>query len=213
MAISTYGELKMSISDHLGIPDLEGKEDDFIDMAEARHKREIRIREQIQRVDIAIAEDDRYTDLPDDFLDLKYLRIKSVSGYHSYLPDVRQVSLHEISDMSYSGNQPPRRFTVHSQIEWQAMADQNYTGEMVYYSVLTPLSDANPTNALLELAPDLYLYSALIASAPYLMHDERLTTWQSLYEQAKDGVNDLNTKSRAGGPLIARAFGMPRHYY
>jgi hypothetical protein len=59
--------------------------------------------------------------------------------------------------------------------------------ELWYYKKLAALSSA--TNTLFTVNPDLYLYAALCASAPYLMADKRIGVWEGLYRQAKDSVN------------------------
>ena len=59
--------------------------------------------------------------------------------------------------------------------------DSAYVVEMTYYKKPTRMSDTNPSNEYLTYCPDLLLYGALAESAPYLMDDARLTTWQALY--------------------------------
>ena len=66
------------------------------------------------------------------------------------------------------------------------------------------------TNWLLGAEPELYLYAALLKSAPYTVDDERLPIWASLYT---DALNRLNISSKvalvSGGPLVRgrRGFG------
>ena len=43
------------------------------------------------------------------------------------------------------------------------------------------MSDTNPTNEYLDVCPDLVLYASLAESAPFLMDDPRLATWDGLY--------------------------------
>ena len=47
---------------------------------------------------------------------------------------------------------------------------------MVYRANIPPLA-SNGANWLLTLAPDLYLYGALLESAPYIKEDGRIQTW------------------------------------
>lgn len=200
-----YAGLKQAVIDHLERDDLTDQVDTFIDLAESRHKREIRIREMLSRSTLAIAEDDIYLDLPSDFLDLKYLRIQNPDAAgRTFLPDLRQVSIHEITNERVQTNRYPRHFAVHTQIELSAPSDQAYTAEIFYYQELTALSDSNTSNELLAKAEDVYLYSALSASAPFLMHDERISIWEALYTQARDGLNTSEQDNRRGGPLVSR---------
>lgn len=56
---------------------------------------------------------------------------------------------------------------------------------------LVPLSNANPSNAVLAQAPNAYLYAVLLEATPYLMEDERIPTWGAAYQTAVDGYNAL----------------------
>ena len=52
-----------------------------------------------------------------------------------------------------------------------------------------PLTSGNfASNPIVAEHPDLYLYGALVESAPFLMHDERLPIWESRYQQAVKAV-------------------------
>ena len=208
MSLVDYAGLKQSVIDHLERDDLSTFVDDFIDLAEARHKTEVRIREMLARSTLAIAADDQYVDLPSDFLDLKYLRLQvpSTTTGQSFLP-FEQLSIHELSCESVKDAAPPRFFSVAAQIELQSPADQAYTSEIFYYQEPTALSDSNTTNVVLTKSPGLYLYAALSASAPFLMHDERIPVWESMYIQIRDSLNRSEQENRRGGPLIAKAHG------
>jgi hypothetical protein len=64
----------------------------------------------------------------------------------------------------------------------------------LYYQQVPALSDSATGNWLLTAAPDLYLYGALIHSAPYLVEDGRTAVFAQMYGAA---VNQLNLQSEA----------------
>jgi hypothetical protein len=68
--------------------------------------------------------------------------------------------------------------------------------ELWYYKKLTAL--ATSTNTLFTVNPDLYLYAALTASAPYLLNDQRIQVWEGLYAQTKNSVNNMHQMGRYG---------------
>lgn len=210
MALDTYANLKQSIIDHLDRDDLTAQVDDFIDIAEARHKRDVRIREMLTRATLAITDGDRYADLPTDFLDLSYFRLLNpdTTAARRYLPSFAQLNEHELTDKSTNRRQRPQHFSVHEQIEFDSEVEQDYTGEIIYYVELTPLSDGDPVNVLLTRAPDVYLYAALAASAPFLLNDERIGVWENLYVSAKDDLNRSRNRAKRSGPQIAKAPGV-----
>jgi len=206
MALDTYSGLKSAIADHLDNADLDSQIDDFIDIAEAKHKREVRIREMLKRATITI--DDRFLTIPADFLQPKTLRIfTGLTSGCRYYPDVTEVTVHEITTQSIADIRRPKYYAVHESIEFDTAIDPSdaYSGELIYYFPLTALSDSNTTNAILTRAPDVYLYGALISTAPFLMFDERIPVWEKLYKTAVNDLNQLDFKR--SGPLIARVVG------
>jgi hypothetical protein len=103
----------------------------------------------------------------------------------------------------------PLFFTIFgSEIELCPTPDQDYTVEMVYRQNLPALA-SNSTNWLLTLAPDLYLYGALLESAPYIKEDARIQTWGLGFTSALNDVNGLGQMSTYNaGPLDIRISGV-----
>lgn len=198
MSLDTYAGLKQEIADTLDRDDLTSFIDSFIDLAEARHQREIRIREMIVRATVSAA--DRYLALPTGFLQMSMLRLLT-----NPVTVLAEVSLHEMNRRRQETTGKPIFFTVHEEIEFDRSPDQSYTAEMIYHAKLTALSDTNTSNALLTRAPDAYLYGALGAAAPFLSDDERLTVWAQLYQSAVDALNVMDR--RRAGPLVSRVAG------
>ena len=59
---------------------------------------------------------------------------------------------------------------------------------LIYRAAFTPLSSSNTSNWLLKLSPAVYLYAALMQSAPYLRDDPRLPMWNAQLEDALNRV-------------------------
>lgn len=83
--------------------------------------------------------------------------------------------------------------------------DQDYPYSITYYKKFPALSATNPTNWLITNAPNLYLYGALIESAPYLHNDPRMLTWYRMFAAALNSVQAADDAMRTGGPLRMRA--------
>lgn len=211
MALDTKANLKQAISDWLNRgSELDDRIDDFIALAEARHRREIRIREM--RVRDPLFVDDRFVLFPEGLLDFAYLRLNvpNAQSGRKFFPDISEVSVDQLTRRSYADNDKrrPSAFAVHDQFEFDAVPDQTYDGELLYFTSLPRLDNAdNPTNALLDRAPDAYLYASLVASAPFLLHDERIQVWDGLYSRVREELLNSERDSRHGGPLVARVFG------
>lgn len=200
MALDSYASLKAVISDYLDRDDLADQIDDFIDLAEARHKREIRIREMQQRAQASAS--GRYLALPSGFLEMKTIRLLT-----DPLTVLTDVNFHEMNRLRSETSGTPTYFTIHEEIEFDVTPDTTYTAEMIYYESFTALSDTNTSNGLLVRAPDVYLYGALLSAAPFLLDDERIQIWNSLYVDARDGLIFSDRRSRHSGPITSRVSG------
>jgi hypothetical protein len=200
MALGTYSDLKTSILTFLDRDDLSGNVDDFIDLAEARHKREIVIRAMLARSQATLAS--RFMSLPTRFNKMKTLRL--LTNPVTVLTELNLDNMNRERD-EVTGK--PSFFTVHEEIEFNVTPDDSYTAEIIYYADFVPLDDTNTTNGLLTRAPDAYLYGALVASSPFLASDERIQTWEALYGAARDGLLISDRQARVGTALTSRVQG------
>lgn len=190
MAITTYAELQSAVSNWLDRTDLSDRAPEFIALAEAAMKRDVRHYSMEAREALTI--DGRYEDLPSDWVETIRVEISKSSG----ITRIDLASRDEMLQMRTNTTQaaaPCYYAHVAGQLEFYPTPDQAYTGEIVYYQAIPSLSDAATSNWLLVAAPDAYLYGALMQSAPFLVEDERLITWNQLYQTA---IASLNADSR-----------------
>lgn len=182
----------------------------FIQLFEAKANRQLFVRQMEQRssatIDSTIT-DSEFILLPSDFQSMRRVRLSSVTGK----PHLDFMSGTQLDEYRLSiGNQvgQPLRFTIFgSEIEIAPTPDQNYTIEMVYRQNIPALAN-NSSNWLLTLAPDLYLYGALLESAPYIKEDDRLQVWGAGFTAAMDGLNKLGiTSTFNAAPIAMRASG------
>ena len=119
MALSTYSELKSVIADTLNRDDLTDQIDDFIDLAEARHKRDIRIREMLTRDSLTLTLNSRFADLPTGFLEAQVVRLVADANGTALSKNVlTSVNIHEITRLRLEEKNRPKFYTVHTQIEF-----------------------------------------------------------------------------------------------
>ena len=64
------------------------------------------------------------------------------------------------------------------------------------------LSETNVTNWLLEEAPDLVLYGALLEATPFIKDDDRLLVWGQMFAGAMKGANKQAQDKRFGGDIL-----------
>jgi hypothetical protein len=181
MALSTYSELKTSIADWLNRSDLTSAIAGFITLAEAEFNRTVRVRQMITRANATI--DSEYTQLPSDFLEMENLVLLLTTPTKlEYLSD-EQADDYFTRYFSAAGT--PRYYTIVGDTFKVVPSPGTDTtqAQMTYYSKIAALSDTNTSNWLLTKHPDLYLYGALLQSAPYLQDDNRIVVWNASYER------------------------------
>jgi len=60
--------------------------------------------------------------------------------------------------------------------------------EILYYEQPAFLGEDNQTNYLTDYAPDVLLYATLLEATPFLKNDERIQTWQGMYDRAAQAL-------------------------
>lgn len=60
---------------------------------------------------------------------------------------------------------------------------------LIDFQPIPRLSEQNPTNWLLEEWDDVYLYAALVETAPFLREDERIPVWRSELDRRLDEMH------------------------
>ena len=199
MAFTSYTTLKSTIADYLARSDLTSQIPDFITLAENRLRRDLRIRQMLKYVTTNTVAGDGTVALPSDFLAMRDLHIEtnpvSVIEYQSPSNFFRNARTKD------SGL--PTMYTVlATEFKFAPVPDSAYTLHMLYYAAPTYLSSTNSSNAFLANCPDLLLYGALGEAEPYLMNDERLQTWASLYQRGLDSISSSDESGEfASSPL------------
>lgn len=68
------------------------------------------------------------------------------------------------------------------------------TLEILYYEQPRFLDDEHQDNWLTEYAPDLLLYGTLLEAQPFLKKDERIATWQAMFDRAAQALSGEDLK-------------------
>lgn len=195
MAITTYTELKSAVADFLDRDDLTAVIPTFIRLAEAQMQREIRHYRMVQRASGQI--DSRYSEVPNGWLETIRFHIAGTQETRLEL-----TSLDDMMQLRERNNVPgtPTHYAhVGTTFEIYPTPDAEYEIQLMYHEELPKLSDSVASNWLLEIAPDAYLYGALVQAAPYLKDDARVQVWGGLYSGAVAAVNTDNERARFGG--------------
>ena len=201
MAITTYSNLKTTISSYLNREDLTAYLGDFITLAESRLNRELRVREMVN-IDTStntVAGTQSY-DLPTGYIEATTVIFQS--NPFTTLRFMANSDFYNKYNSSQSSGTPQYFTVVGTKILLGVQPDSATTLQINYYKKLTALSDSNATNDILTNYPELYLYASLAESSPFLMQDERLQVWAGLYKEALSLSNLASSKgSTTSSPL------------
>lgn len=214
MTILTYTDLQTAVTEYLARDQdatLIARIPTFIQLAEAKFNRELFVRQMEQRSSASVVSgrtDAEFVLLPNDFQSMRRARLSSVGG-KPFLAYKSGAQLDDFRTSTGNTSDQPQFFTIFgSEMELCPTPDQNYTIEMIYRQNIPPLA-SNSSNWLLSLAPDLYLYGALLESAPYIKEDARIQTWGTGFITALNGLNALGlTSTFNSGPLEMRVSGV-----
>lgn len=196
MALTSYSELRDSVAVWLNKPDIEQTVPSLIALAEDDINRRLRHWRMQKRSVTTI--DAQYATVPSDWL----------TSVRFYTTDA---GTHPLSLISHADlldrraarsdivGRPTHYAMTGGQFELFPTPDQSYSAELVYFSRVPALTEADPTNWLLAEAADVYLYGTLAHSAPFLGEDARLSTWSALYTSALDSLNAASDEARYSG--------------
>lgn len=201
MAVLTdYEGLQAAVADYLGRDDLRDRIPDFIRLAEARLNRDVRMRVMERRAYHMLDAGKDEVSLPwkradgdwDVFLEMRDLVWKG-SG--------RTVNLTYLPADAYSlrlleQGSPLRYAIIGKSLFVLPVPDAAGTLELTYWAEIPPLSQLQKTNAVLETAPDLYLYASLIESAPWARSSVPIELWTRYYQEARERVRESENRGR-----------------
>ena len=196
MAITTYSELKTAIANWLDRTDLDDRIPEFIQLAEARHRRDFKIRRMETRVTANTIADTEYYSLPDNFVAMRNIQLNT--DPKTALEYMTPEQMDRVRGGSSTGK-PKAYSIIGNNFQLRPIPDGVYQIEMLYYKYFTALSDSNTTNDMLTYHPDAYLYGALVEAEPYLQNDKRIQTWAGFYDRAKQDIISSNERDRHSG--------------
>jgi len=205
MSITTYAELQASIANHLARDDLTSEIPTFIQLAEEIHKGipadgGLRMQSMINRD--AITVNARQVALPSGLMEVIDFRLLT-----DPVTPLEYVTQNRMTQIRNSNTGKPTRYTIGPDFEFDKNPDSSYSGEVIYYKAETALSDSNTSNNILANHPGCYLYGALAATAPFLMEDNRVQLWQTLYSQFANAANGQTKRLRRVSNAVSRVRG------
>ena len=173
-----------------GDEEFEGAVKRFIQLGEAALNRELPLLQQEIDAPLTGVIGSRFLTLPSDFVEPVSLHLLSGGGYQELRPDVAgEMPLQQ-------SNGWPNAWAINgSNIQIDTPCDQAHSFTFRYRAKFA-LSDANPTNWLIENHPDVYLAASLGWGAAFMRDDPELSKWKTLAQEAVDSIGWQASRSR-----------------
>jgi hypothetical protein len=187
MALANYTDLKSTIASYLARSDLTAIIPSFIQLAEIRLRRDMRISEML--INTALTPSSGIVTLPADFLEMRsvYFNSNPLTTLEYQSPDL--FSRNGFNDTSGTSVY----FTIIANtIHFSPDPDSTDTVQILYYAKPAYLSDSNLTNVWTDNCMDAILYASLGEAEPYLINDGRIATWAGLYDRAVGAIKTSN---------------------
>ena len=197
MALTNYTGLKASIADFLNRDDLTSVIPDFVALAEAQINRDVRHWRMEARSSGQQDPADEYMQIPADWVET--IRLHLTGTGTSVVNLVSRDAMADKRAAQENAAGTPRMYThANGQFQLFPTPDATTDFELLYYQKIPSLI-TNTDNWLLLEAPDVYLYGALLHSAPYLAEDARLAVWAQLYSAAVQRLNQTSEDAMFSG--------------
>lgn len=190
MALDSYSDLVAAIVDRMNDASLETLAPEFIRLAEASFNRRL---ESVDQEGTATIPADASIPMPTDYKGAMALRIDDYAPLSQLSADDFQAKWTEAST-----GRPENYAIFGGAIHLKPEPDTAYTLTMTYMRTLTPLSEVNTTNWLLEQHPDLYLYGALMQAEFRGWNDDRVPLINSAVEGMIAEINMHETRRKRG---------------
>lgn len=207
---STYEGLCVSIADTLNRADLTTGIPNFVALATARIQRDMaRLRHPSSLSRATASLTSNYAPLPADYLSMYQLMDQNNSIVIEY------ISPEQSKQVLASGTGVPYTivgggtyyFTILGKT-LRLIPPPSATApdalDLWYYAKVPEINATSTTNWVLSKYPDLYLYGALVHSAPYLKADERIAIWDSAYQRIIQDIEvEADRATRPQSKLVA----------
>lgn len=194
--VRDYNWLLAAVADWLHRSNLTARIPDWVRMAEAKINRKLNIYAKEIDAPLVAEVGSRLVALPGDFGSPIKLQSRHIEPRYDFI--ALEASQLPIDDDSHG---LPKFWAIDGpNIAFERPADQAYPLQFRYVQALY-LSSTNLTNPLLEKNPDLYLYGALVHSAPYMRDDPRIAVWKTEFDDALRQVAAEASRSKSMAPL------------
>jgi len=187
MAFTNYTSFVSTVENYLARSDLTSVIPDFVELAQERLSRDLRVQEMLKVATADTVGGDKNISFPADFLELREIHIQ---GNPVYTLDFQTPDKFFRNGKTSESGVPTHFTMLGAEFQFAPVPDGTQTVQILYYAKPDFISASQASNVYLAYFPDALLYATLAESEPYLMNDERLAVWSSLYDRAIANIRE-----------------------
>lgn len=194
--ITDYASLKTEIAAMLVRDDLTAAIPGYVQAAENRIYRELRVRQMRQAATVAFTAGDNTEDLPEGYLEMQSALV--VGTPYTYLERVNREAANALFPLPNTGR--PRYFTTNANnLSVFPVPDTAYTLSINYYRREPAMVANEDAPWLITDAPDLIFYASLVQAHPAVKDDGRIQIWEQFYTTQRDALRDSDKAEQYAG--------------
>ena len=196
MSITTYSELKTALADWLNRDDISDERlGDFVSFAENRIYHQLRI-PTMERTVLLDTDSSGKAYIPADFLEAKDVFFNGAP--------LERISLTSLASRTGTAGKPYYFARENGMLRfWPNPGDNTGTSDeirMIYYAEPDRLSSTVADNSVFLLAPDLYLYGALVEASVYIgTPPEKTGLWKAKFDELVDRLTQHARQAEVSG--------------
>lgn len=201
MSITNYAELKAAVLSWVNDATVNGKEADFIALAEAEINGDLKAKPMNLEQSVSVSAGARVVPFPANLIDPISFRIAGARNPDIVVKSIEQLDRMEAGQEGYNATRVYGAIVGRSLKVFPALG----AGSVVVYGkcAIPALSDANPTNWLLTAFPNVYLFAAAREAGYFLRDTNMIAGAEARYLQAVAKVGQQYTyRGQMAAPTV-----------
>ena len=197
-----YAEFQQTIAQTLHRQDMTAQIKLAITKGEAEINRELRVQDMICRARAPLQ--GRYIKVPDDFLELVNIQLMDEPPLI-----LEQATLGQLDRMRHGSpngcvNNGKPKFFAHSGREFELYPQPTVTTdlEITYYKRIPSLSDAKPSNWMLEQNADVYEAITMVHCVKFLEDTDAVGLWSQVYRELINSMKAEDIRRKHSGGIF-----------
>lgn len=202
--ITNYASLVAALEEYLARDDLQSYAPLFIQQAEGRFNTDLKVVEMHKStgaLDLTAGS----IALPSDFIDWVAVEWTPPAGIPQRPLMLRYVEADSPEFRTRHRPNGPAQFYTLLAGRVRVMPGATGKLELTYYSRISALSDAQPTNWLIQKSPEIYLYGALLEAMLFQKDEERSGQWFGLLDKRLAAVFGQADTQKTGARVTRTA--------